>query len=210
MLFLYAVTFSFAYLTLETGTGALILFGSVQITIIIMSLLSGNRLPMTDWIGVSIAFAGFSYLVLPEVRTPSVLGFVLMTIAGMAWGLYTLKGRGSIYPLSDTTYNFIRTIPLALALILVGVPSTHFSSEGILLAALSGGVASGVGYTIWYMALGGLSNTQAAVVQLFVPVMAALGGVIFMAEVITLRLSISALMVLGGFLIVVLGRDYLA
>jgi len=209
MLFLYAVTFSFAYMTLETGTGALILFGSVQITIILVSFISGNRLLITEWMGVSIAFVGFVYLVLPEVTTPSVVGFSLMTIAGMAWGIYTLKGRSSTNPLGDTTYNFLRTTPFVLVLIIVAVHSSHYSSKGIVLAVLSGGVASGIGYTIWYMALGGLSATQAAVVQLFVPVIAALGGVVVMAEAITLRLSLSAMMILGGILLVFWGRNYL-
>ena len=111
MLFLYAAPFSFAYITLDTGTGALILFGAVQITMILLSLISGNRLHVTEWMGVAIAFIGFVYLVLPGVSTPSVAGFSLMTIAGVAWGIYTLKGRGSVNPLSDTAYNFTRSIP---------------------------------------------------------------------------------------------------
>jgi drug/metabolite transporter (DMT)-like permease len=123
--------------------------------------------------------------------------------------MYTLKGRASTNPLGDTTYNFLRTTPFVLVMIIVTVHSSHYSSKGILLAVLSGGVASGIGYTIWYMALGGLSATQAAVVQLFVPVIAALGGVVFMAEAITLRLSLSAMMILGGILLVFWGRSYL-
>lgn len=112
MLFLYAAPFSFAYITLDTGTGALILFGAVQITMILLSLISGNRLHVTEWMGVAIAFIGFVYLVLPGVSTPSVAGFSLMTIAGVAWGIYTLKGKGSVNPLSDTAHNFVRSIPL--------------------------------------------------------------------------------------------------
>jgi drug/metabolite transporter (DMT)-like permease len=208
MLFLYAMTFSFAYITLDTGTGALILFGSVQITMIFLSLISGNRLHISEWIGVLIAFAGFVYLILPGVTTPSVTGLLLMTVAGIAWGIYTLKGRGSDHPLMDTTYNFLRTMPFVIVLAIVTIQHTYYSSEGILLAALSGGIASGIGYTIWYAALGGLSTTQAAVVQLSVPVIAALGGVIFISEEITLRLTVSAIMVLGGILLVVLGRYY--
>ena len=204
-LFLYALTFSFAYVSLETGTGALILFGSVQITIILLSFISGNRLRLTEWIGVVIASIGFVYLIVPEITTPSVLGFFLMTLAGMAWGIYTLKGRNSTNPLSDTTYNFIRTLPFVFILSIVTLHSTNYSSEGIVLAVLSGGVASGIGYTIWYIALGGLSATQAGVVQLFVPVIAAIGGVVFMAEAITIRLSLSAIMILGGILLVIRG-----
>lgn len=208
MLFLYAITFSFAYITLDTGTGALILFGSVQITMILLSLVSGNRLHITEWLGVLIAFFGFVYLVLPGVSTPSVMGFMLMTVAGIAWGIYTLKGRGSTNPLADTTYNFLRTMPLVIILAVITIQNSHYSYDGILLAVLSGGIASGIGYTIWYIALGGLAATQAAVVQLSVPVIAALGGVIFVSEAITLRLIVSASMILGGILLVVLGRYY--
>ncbi len=208
MLFLYAITFSFAYVTLDTGTGALILFGSVQISMILLSLISGNRLHITEWMGVSIAFAGFVYLIFPSVTAPSVIGFLLMTVAGIAWGIYTLKGRGSDNPLMETTYNFLRTVPLVIILSIITVQNAYFSYEGVLLAVLSGGIASGIGYTIWYFALGGLSATQAAVVQLSVPVIAASGGVIFVSEAITLRLILSALMILGGILLNTLGYYY--
>jgi len=208
MLFLYAITFSFAYITLDTGTGALILFGSVQITMILLSLISGTRLHITEWAGIAVAFTGFVYLILPGVTAPSTIGFLLMTIAGIAWGIYTLMGRGSKNPLMDTAYNFLRTIPLVIILVIVAIKTAHYSFEGILFAALSGGIASGIGYTIWYIALGGLSATQAAVVQLLVPVIAALGGVIFVSEIVTLRLIVSATIILGGILMVVLGRYY--
>ncbi len=208
MLFIYAVTFSFAYISLDTGTGALILFGSVQLTMILLSLVSGNRLNLPEWVGVFVAFAGFVYLVMPEVSSPSIKGFGLMTIAGIAWGVYTLKGRGSVNPLMDTAYNFLRTIPFVLILVIIAIRESHYSTEGILLAVLSGGIASGIGYTIWYKALRGLSTTQAAVVQLSVPVIAAFGGVIFVSEAITLRLTLSALLILGGISLVVMGRLY--
>lgn len=208
MLFLYAATFSFAYITLDTATGALILFGAVQITIILLSLISGNRLHLSEWLGVGIAFGGFVYLFLPDISTPSITGFVLMTVAGIAWGIYTIKGRGSQKPLLDTAYNFIRTAPLATLLVIATMRNMHYSTEGILLAMLSGAVASGMGYSIWYAALGGLSATQSAVVQLSVPVIAALGGVIFVSEPITLRLTLAGSMILGGILLVILGRYY--
>lgn len=208
MLFVYAVAFSFAYISLDTGTGALILFGSVQITMILLSLVSGNRLHLSEWVGVIIAFTGFVYLVLPEVSSPSVMGFLLMIAAGIAWGMYTLKGRESDHPLKDTAYNFLRTIPLVIILLVITIQDAHYSAAGVLLAVLSGGIASGIGYTIWYIALGGLSTTQAAVVQLSVPVIAAFGGVLFVSEAITARLTVSALMILGGILLVVLGRFY--
>lgn len=208
MLFLYAITFSFAYITLDTGTGALIMFGSVQITILLLSFITGTRLHLSEWTGVAIAFTGFVYLVLPGVTSPSLAGFILMTIAGFAWGIYTLKGQGSDAPLMDTSYNFLRTMPFVIILTIIALQNVSYTTEGIILAVLSGGIASGIGYMIWYVALGGLSSTQAAVVQLSVPVLAAMGGVIFMSEAVTLRLTISSLLILGGILLVVLGRYY--
>ena len=208
MLFLYAITFSYAYISLDTGTGALILFGSVQMTMVLLSIISGTRLHFTEWAGMVIAFAGFVYLILPGVTPPSLTGFLLMTTAGIAWGIYTLQGRGSNNPLMDTAYNFFRTIPLVILLALTTINNSHYSPEGIFLALLSGGITSGIGYTLWYIALGRLSAIQAAVLQLLVPVIAALGGIIFVAEVITFRLTISATLVIGGILIVVLGRYY--
>jgi len=208
MLFTYAATFSFAYITLDTATGALILFGAVQITMVLISLFSGVRLHISEWGGITFAFIGFLYLVLPNVTTPSIMGFVLMTISGIAWGIYTLQGRTSDNSLMSTASNFYRCAPLLLVLLLVTIQDIHLSVEGMLLAVLSGGVASGIGYTIWYMALNGLSTTQAAVVQLLVPVIAAMGGVLFVSEPITARLALSGAIILGGVLMVVLGRYY--
>ena len=208
MLFSYAVTFSFAYNSLTTGTGAL-LFAAVQITMIMASLVTGNRLHISEWLGVAIAFGGFVYLVMPGVSAPSPAGFVLMTVAGIAWGAYTIKGRGSRNPLMDTAYNFLRTLPAALLLTIVSSGYAHYSPKGIVLAIMSGAIASGIGYTIWYIALGGLSATQAAVIQLSVPVIAALGGVVFVSELITARLALSSALILGGILLVMLGRRYL-
>lgn len=208
MLFLYAITLSFAYVTLDTATGALILFGSVQITMILLGIFSGNRLHASEWAGMAIAFTGFSYLALPGVTRPSVTGFLLMTVSGIAWGVYTLKGRSSKNPMMDTAFNFLRTVPFIIILAIITIKYAHYSSEGILLAVLSGGITSGIGYTIWYIALSSLSVTQAAVLQLLVPVIAAVGGVIFVSESISFRLVISSIMILGGILIVVLGRYY--
>ena len=207
-LFIYALTFSFAYVTLDTATGALILFGSVQIAMILMSIFSGNRLHISEWFGMAIAFTGFVYLILPGVTTPSVIGFLLMTVSGIAWGIYTLKGRGSKNPIMDTAFNFLRTMPFVIILAIVTFKYAHYSSEGILLAVLSGSIASGIGYMIWYSALSGLSVTQAAVLQLLVPVIAAVGGIIFFSESISFRLTVSSAMILGGILMVVLGRYY--
>lgn len=208
MLFLYAAAFSFAYITLDTGTGALILFGAVQIMMIFLSLISGHRLQLPEWIGLALAFAGLVYLIFPGITAPSFSGFILMTTAGAAWGVYTLKGITSTSPLPDTAYNFLRTLPLALVLMIIALPDMHYSPAGVLLAVLSGGVASGLGYTLWYSALAGLPTTAAAVIQLLVPVIAALGGVLFMSETITLRLTVAAAMILGGILLVVFGRQH--
>lgn len=208
MLFLYAIAFSFAYISLDTGTGALVLFGAVQMTMVFISFMRGNRMHISEWVGILIAVTGFVYLVLPSVTTPTFLGFVLMSAAGIAWGIYTLNGRTSMDPLRDTAFNFARTIPFIIALALLAIPSIHLSAEGVMLAVFAGGIASGIGYTIWYVALGGLSATEAAVVQLLVPVIAAVGGLVFLSEAMTVRLVLAAVMILGGILTVVLGRWY--
>jgi drug/metabolite transporter (DMT)-like permease len=146
MLFIYAIAFSFGYVSLDTGTGALILFGSVQITMIITSVISGNKLHISEWLGLLIAFSGFVYLIIPDLVTPSLMGFMLMTISGVAWGFYTLLGRTSQSPLSDTVYNFLRTSPFILVLIFFGLNDIHLTYTGIVLAVLSGAIASGLGY----------------------------------------------------------------
>ena len=208
MLFIYAVTFSYGYISLDTGTGALVLFGAVQMTMILTSVILGNRLHFSEWSGLFIAFSGFVYLVIPSLTTPSLMGFFLMTISGIAWGFYTLTGRSSKNPLGDTAYNFLRTLPFVLVLLIFTFKDSSISSEGVLLAVLSGAIASGAGYFVWYIALRELSVTQAAVVQLLVPIIAAIGGVIFTSELITLRLVESSVLVLGGILTVIIGRNY--
>ncbi|AWB69006.1 EamA family transporter [Saccharobesus litoralis] len=201
-LFIYAVTFSFAYITLETATGALVLFGMVQLTMIIASLMTGKRLQKLEWLGVMIAFIGLIYLMLPELTTPSLLGFVLMAISGVAWGVYTLAGKGSQKPIQDTCTNFMQTLPFVLLLILFAYPFFNLSAQGVLLAVLSGGIASGVGYSIWYSAVRYITSLQAAVLQLLVPIIAALGGVVFVSEPITLRMLVAAGLILGGIMLV--------
>jgi len=206
MLFIYAISFSLAYVNLDTATGALILFAAVQISMLAISMFKGIRLSLFECLGVIIAFIGFVYLVLPDISTPSATGFLLMTVAGIAWGIYTLNGHASKDALSDTAYNFIRTIPFVIIVILLSLKNSEFTNKGILLAMLSGGVASGIGYTIWYSALRGLTSTQAAVVQLSVPVIAALGGVVFVSEYLTIRLFISIMLILGGIFLVIIGK----
>ena len=206
MLFMYAVCFSFAYIDLDTGTGALILFGAVQLTMILMSVLSGNRLSLYEVLGFLVAFLGFIYLILPSISTPSVMGFILMIVAGISWAGYSLIGRGSVNPLLDTASNFIRTLPLVVLLFLFSMTDIQLSLDGFLLAVMSGAVASGIGYAIWYRELQGLLDSQAAVVQLLVPVLAAVGGVLFSNEEISLRLVIAAILVLGGVTVVIFGK----
>ena len=206
MLFLYAICFSFAYLSLSAGTGALILFGSVQMTMILVALRSGERPQPLEWSGLLLALGGLVYLVLPGLEAPSPLGSGLMMLAGIAWGVYSLRGRGSASPLGDTTGNFIRAVPFIVAVLLVSLNDVELSPTGVLLAVLSGAVASGVGYVIWYTALAGLTATRAAVVQLSVPVLAAWGGVVFLAEDISLRLILAGAMILGGIALAIAER----
>lgn len=208
-LFVYALTFSYAYISLDTATGALILFGSVQITMIIYNTVIGNRLSYFEWIGFVLAFCGFVYLVLPRVSEPSIYGFIFMVLSGIMWALYTLNGRHSANSLSDTSFNFLRTLPLIIALLLIVMVTQnnlYITPAGIYLAVLSGGLASGAGYAIWYLALKALSVTRAAIVQLLVPIIAAIGGVIFVHEPLSIRLLISTIMVLGGISLVVYSK----
>ena len=210
MLFLYAIAFSFAYLSLSAGTGALILFGSVQMTMLLVALRSGERPQALEWLGIVLALGGLVYLVLPGLQAPSPLGSVLMMIAGIAWGMYSLRGRGSSSPLADTTGNFIRTVPLILVVLLLSLNGVQLSQTGILLAVLSGAVASGLGYVIWYAALAGLSATRAAIVQLSVPVLAAWAGVVFLAEDLSLRLIVAGALILGGIALAITRRSKLS
>lgn len=206
MLFIYAVAFSFAYLQLTAGTGALILFGTVQITMIATAVKQGETPQRLEWIGVGLAIVGLGYLVAPGLEAPPIVAAGLMVIAGVAWGFYSILGRGTKVPIAYTTINFTRAVPFALGVSLVSMSDIQISKAGIILALLSGAIASGVGYAIWYAALKGLTGTQAATVQLAVPILAALGGIFFLQEVLTLRLVIASVMILGGIGVTVLGR----
>lgn len=198
MLFLYAVPFSFAYTRLNAGTGALILFGCVQLTMMIAALWSGERPHPLQWFGLSLALGGLVYLVLPGLEAPSFAGAALMALAGFSWGVYSLRGRSAANPLAQTTNNFVRSVPLVLAVSLLTLPRFYVQRQGVLLAVASGALASGLGYVVWYRALQGLTATRAAVVQLLVPILAALGGVTLLGEAISWRLALSAVIVLGG------------
>ncbi|MEM9164557.1 MAG: DMT family transporter [Cyanobacteria bacterium P01_F01_bin.4] len=207
MLFLYAVTFSFSYLQLSAGTGALILFGSVQVTMILVALKQGEKPKRLEWVGLLLALTGLAYLVSPGLAAPPVVGSGLMAIAGIAWGVYSLLGRGAKDPVANTTANFVKAVPLALGVSLVSLPSLHVSLPGVVLALLSGALASGVGYALWYAALRGLTATRAATVQLSVPVLASVGGILFLQEALSLRLGLAALMILGGIGIAMAGHQ---
>lgn len=197
-LFAYAVGFSFAYLGVTTATGALILFGCVQLTMFGVSLQRGVRPRPIEWIGLAVAFGGLVYLVLPGLSAPPLVSALLMAAAGIAWGGYTLRGKGSVDPLAETTGNFIRSVPMVLGIELVFLPDLEASWRGVLLAVLSGAIASGVGYSVWYAALKFHTPTRAAVLQLAVPVIAAAGGIVFLAETASMRLVIAAALILGG------------
>lgn len=206
-LFLYAVPFALAYNRLSAGTGALILFGSVQVTMMIAALRGGERPHLSQWLGLGTALGGLLYLIGPGLARPPLPAATLMAVAGACWGTYTLRGRTSTDPLADTTRNFVKTVPLVLIVGLLALPQLHADRTGIALAAASGVVASGLGYVVWYSALASLTATRAAVAQLAVPVLSAIGGVIFLNEAVTTRLAVSSAMVLGGIALAVLVKD---
>lgn len=201
-LFIYAAAFSFAYVELPAGTGALLLFGAVQVTMIGYGLWTGERLSKLQILGFTLAFCGLVGLVLPGVVAPPVLSSGLMLGSGVAWGVYSLRGRGASNPIRVTAGNFLRTLPFALALgigMRTGVEvGGSLITSGLWLAVASGALASGVGYTLWYIALQDLKATSAATVQLGVPVITAIGGITFLGEELTVRLCLTSLAILGG------------
>jgi drug/metabolite transporter (DMT)-like permease len=204
-LFMYMILFSFAYLSLGAGTGALILFGAVQLTMFARALRDGEHFPWLSWMGLLLAVSGLVYLVSPGLTAPEPLGAISMALAGVAWGVYSLQGKRASDPLAATASNFLYCVPMVLCVSLVFAGRIDVTASGILLAAASGALASGAGYAIWYAALGGLSAARAATVQLSVPVIAAIGGVVILAEPLTLRLVVASAATLGGVSLV-LGR----
>ena len=206
MLFLYAAPFSFAYQTLGAGTGALILFGAVQATMILAALGRGERLRLVEGAGLVVALGGLVYLVSPGLSAPPLLGSGLMAVAGIAWGLYSLRGAAGD-PVVRTRDNFVRAAPLALGLSLLAVSSLELSWWGVAWAAISGALTSGAGYAVWYAALRGLTATRAAIVQLAVPALAAGAGVILLEEPLSWRLIMAAAMILGGVGLALTGRN---
>ena len=206
-LFAYAICFSFAYVALTTATGALILFGMVQATMIVAAFTQGERPSLLEWVGLFLAAGGLVYLVFPGLESPPIVSSILMTFAGVAWGFYTLRGRTAGDPLTETTRNFIVASFLAFLFGLLFLKQQNVSPRGILLAVLSGAIASGIGYSVWYAALKYHTATRAAVLQLSVPVIAAVGGLLFLSEAISLRLISSSVLILGGIGLTLMGRN---
>jgi len=208
-LFGYALAFSLAYVQIGAGLGALLLFGAVQLTMIGWGLAKGERPRSTEWFGLTLALVGLLLLTNPSVSGSPLGGMALMLLAGVGWGTYSLRGRGATDPLRTTAANFARTVPLVLALVAISflVERPHLSTPGVVAGLVSGAITSGIGYVIWYRALSGLTALQAATVQLTVPVIAALGGVAFLGEHITLRLLGAGALVLGGIAVVIFSRS---
>lgn len=206
-LFIYAAAFSFAYVSLDAGTGALLLFGAVQISMLLWGWRQGERPSSASLAGLSLAFAGLLVLLLPGASAPALAPSLLMLIAGAAWGAYSLLGRGNSDALAATTGNFLRCVPIAILLSLVLMYSARWDMAGALYALASGALASGLGYAIWYTAISELKAIQAATVQLSVPIITALAGSLLLGEALTLRLSLSSLAVLGGIALVLGARQ---
>lgn len=207
-LFAYAAGFSFAYVSLPAATGALLLFGAVQATMIGYGVWAGERLLKLQLVGLMLAFGGLVGLLLPGLSAPPLSGALLMMGAGIAWGIYSLRGKGAGDPLKVTTGNFLRAAPIAAALSLYMLQGASVDSAGLFYAVASGALASGLGYAIWYAVLPALKATNAATVQLSVPVIAAAGGVIFLGEPITVHLTLASAAILGGIALVIMAKQH--
>jgi drug/metabolite transporter (DMT)-like permease len=205
-LFIYAAGFSFAYLSLPAATGALLLFGAVQATMIGYGIWRGERLRGPQWLGLMLAFAGLTGLLLPGIATPPLAGSLLMLAAGVAWGVYSLRGKGKGDPTLVTAGNFLRAVPMTALLSLILLHRASFDGTGYGYALASGALASGIGYAIWYTALPSLKATHAATVQLSVPVIAAIGGILFLGEPVSIRFVLASMAILGGIALVILER----
>ncbi len=206
-LFVYAAFLSYAYAGLTTAMGALLLFGAVQATMIGHGIWAGERLLKLQLVGLVIALAGLVGLLLPGLSAPPLFSSILMLASGVAWGVYSLRGKGAGDALRVTAGNFLRAAPIAAALSILMVNRTSLDSAGFWCAVASGALTSGIGYSIWYTVLPALKATKAATVQLSVPVIAALGGVVFLGEPITLRLLLASVAILGGIALVILEKQ---
>jgi len=207
-LFAYAAGFSFAYVSLPAASGALLLFGAVQVTMIGHGIWAGERLVRLQLVGLLLALGGLVGLLLPGLSAPPLFGSVLMLGAGVAWGVYSLRGKGAGDPTRVTAGNFLRALPIAAALSLFMLNRSSLDHVGFWYAVASGALASGIGYAIWYTALPALKATNAATVQLSVPVIAALGGIVFLGETMTLRLVLASAAILGGIALVILEKHH--
>ncbi len=205
-LFVYAVAFSFAYRGLHAGAGALLLFGAVQVSMIGWGLLRGERLAAVQWIGLLLAAAGLGGLLWPGLAAPPGPSAALMLTAGVAWGAYSIRGRGTGDPLRVTAGNFLRACLFAAILSLSALSQLQLDRAGVIFAMLSGALTSGIGYAVWYAALRGLSATVAATVQLSVPPIAAAAGIVWLGEPATLRLLVTSAVILGGIALVIRGH----
>ncbi len=206
-LFVYAAGFSFAYVSLTAATGALLLFGVVQTAMIGWGLWRGERLSALQWLGLAAAGGGLVVLLLPGLATPTLASGLLMGTAGLAWAVYSLRGRGSGDATAVTAGNFVRAAPMALAVSVLLASRLRWDASGVALALASGALASGLGYAVWYGALRGLTATRAAIVQLSVPALAAAGGVLLLGEPLTPQLLAASVAVLGGVALVIAGRQ---
>ncbi|MCB2183750.1 MAG: DMT family transporter [Desulfobulbaceae bacterium] len=202
-LFIYAAFFSFAYVSLSASTGALLLFGAVQVSMISRGLWSGEKLGMLQCFGLFLALAGIVGLLLPGLSAPPLRDAFLMIAAGIAWGIYSLRGRGQGNPTTITAGNFLRAVPIAVAMSIVMSRQAVWDFTGILYAFVSGAVASGLVYAIWYSVLPELKATSAGIVQLSVPVIAALGGILLLDEQLTMRFVLASLATLSGILLAI-------
>jgi drug/metabolite transporter (DMT)-like permease len=205
-LFSYAAAFSFAYVSLSAATGALLLFGAVQATMIGFGLCQGERLARLQWVGFVLALGGLVGLMLPGLAAPPLGSALLMLGAGAAWGIYSLRGKGAGDPTQVTAGNFLRTVPMAAALCLLLGNQLALDRVGAAYAVLSGALASGIGYALWYQVLPAMKATQAATVQLSVPVLAALGGMVFLGEPVGWRMVLASTAILGGIALVILEK----
>jgi drug/metabolite transporter (DMT)-like permease len=206
LLFTYAIAFSFAYTSLPAGTGGLILFASVQFTMIGVGIWKGERPSSIEWVGLIIAQAGLIVLVAPGLLAPPPLAALLMAIAGLAWGLYSLRGKSAKDPALATGDNFVRAVPFAIVVAAIAFPRIHIAPSGVALAVLSGAMTSGLGYLLWYSVLPHLTAARAAISQLAVPALVAIMGVLALSEKTTPRFVIASAMMLGGVAIAVLRR----
>jgi len=211
-LFGYALSFSLAYIQLDAGVGALILFASVQISMMGISIIQGNRVTPFEWVGFAISFLGLIYLLYPGLSAPPALGTILMIIAGISWGVYSLLGKNQASPTLSTARNFLFCLPGVLILGLIATSSMvwhgnpRMNTDGIVLAFISGAATSGLGYVLWYLTVSRITITAASISQLVVPVIAAIGGIIFLNESLSLRLMVASIMIIGGIVMTILSK----